>query len=84
MQVIYPFIDSDTKGKFCFVPGNAKGEAAKKEFSKNFDVDQLEEVKRFLRLLLLWLFVLFFTASFFRSHSRVQVCVFVYSSAGQR
>ncbi|CAM9478645.1 unnamed protein product [Laminaria digitata] len=42
-KVIYPFIDGDTKDKFCFVPGNAKGDAAQKEFSKNFDLDQLEE-----------------------------------------
>eukprot|EP00904_Undaria_pinnatifida_P011952 jgi/Undpi1/7888/HiC_scaffold_24.g10360.m1 len=42
-KVIYPFIDNDTKGKFCFVPGSSKGDAAQAEFAKNFDLDQLEE-----------------------------------------
>ena len=44
--MIYPFIDNDIKGKFRFVPGSAKGETAQKEFSKNFDLEQLEEVTR--------------------------------------
>ncbi|CAM9969298.1 unnamed protein product [Scytosiphon promiscuus] len=42
-QVIYPFIDKDTKEKFVFVSGNAKSTAAQAILSKNFDMDELEE-----------------------------------------
>lgn len=43
-QVLYPFIDKDTKEKFCFVSGSAESPAAQAILSKNFDVDELEEV----------------------------------------
>lgn len=78
MQVIYPFIDSDTKGKFCFVPGNAKGETAQKVFSKNFDLEQLEEVGFFFRPLCFWLLCLLYFVCFrSQRHLRVRVRCFV-------
>eukprot|EP00752_Nemacystus_decipiens_P011589 g10291.t1 len=42
-KVIYPFIDKDTKEKFCFVMGSAESPAGQAILSKNFDVNELEE-----------------------------------------
>ncbi|CAM9323888.1 unnamed protein product [Pylaiella littoralis] len=42
-KVIYPFIDKDTKERFCFVSGKADSAAAQAVLLKNFDADELEE-----------------------------------------
>lgn len=47
VQVIYPFIDKDTKEKFVFVSGSAQSAASQAILSKTFDTDELEEVRRF-------------------------------------
>lgn len=42
-KVIYPFIDKDTKEKFCFVSGSVQSASAQAILSKNFNTDELEE-----------------------------------------
>lgn len=44
LQVIYPFIDVDTRSKFVFVSGDAKTPASQDLLCKNFTLDDLEQV----------------------------------------
>lgn len=45
VQVITPFIDTETKEKFRFVAGSVEGKAAREELSKNFHLEDLEQVR---------------------------------------